>query len=294
MLFILEIAKKVVDRSRSGIWCFNFHQIAVAFDPQIHMRGTFTDLRAFEKYVKFFKNNFDLVSVATALELQKSKAIKGKFACITFDDGDATIENAISLLISECVPASFFLNSAYIKGDAIDPFRVANYLLHDSVAAVDQKRLIKLTKTLRRTMSWDDFRAAKEELRFLQSGMPVNGSNLYVKQGFLNTVDNSLISFGLHGHEHDRFILMDYAEQKLSLEKNIEFVSHLKGYIPVFAMPFGRPLDWNGTTINVCNDLELDFLFANGGVNSGDEVGLKRIPADNRNLLFEMRIGYFQ
>jgi len=258
------------------------------------MRGTFTSMRTFEKYIKYFKNNFDLLSVPAAAELQSSKIFQGKYACLTFDDGDAGIEHVIKFLVSEGVPASFFLNSAYIGTNSIDPFRVANYLMQDRSSTVCRDKLRQLTSTLRRTMSRSQFEKAKEELRNLGKGIPFGEMNSYIRREYLQSVDNPLVNFGLHGHEHDRFILLDYSEQMKSLSLNIEFVAQLKGYVPMFAIPFGRPWDWNGITINACNDLGISFLFANGGVNTGDEIGLKRIPADNRHLLLEMQMGYFQ
>lgn len=279
---------------RSGIYCFNFHQVAEVFDPRNHMRGTFISMRTFERCIKHFKTDFDILSVSAAIELQRSKLHKGKYACITFDDGDAGIENVIEYLVSEAVPASFFLNSAYIAADYIDPFRVANYLMHNGDPAVSSERLVKLTRTLRRTMNRLEYDNAKEELRALQQRIPSREMSSHVRREYLQTVDSPLVAFGLHGHEHDRFILLDYSEQRRSLLLNIECVAQLKGYVPVFAVPFGRPWDWNGVTIDVCHDLGLSFMFANGGVNTGDEVGLKRIPADDRGFVLKMLIGYYR
>lgn len=294
MLIIKEILKKLIDRRRSGIWCFNFHQVAKVFCEKLHMRGTFTSFSDFERYIDYIRNNFDLVSLSVAIDMQKNKNIDARYACITFDDGDSGIEDVIPFLISESVPASFFLNSAYMIIDKIDPFRVANFLLHDSTAGVCRDSLIKLTSTLRRTMCSSEFNSAKQELLKLWDSIQDLSYKPYASQRFLHSIDNPLINFGLHGHEHDRFILMDYIDQKNSLLNNIQFVSQLSGYIPVFAIPFGRPLDWNGLTIDVCNELKLAYLFANGGYNFGDGVGLKRIPVDNRNILFDLRCGYYQ
>lgn len=264
---MLHILRELLNRrclsDRSGIYCFNFHQVAEVFDPRIHMRGTFTSMRTFERYIRHFKRDFDILSVRAATELQRSKPYRGKYVRITFDDGDAGIENVIKYLLSEAVPASFYLNSAYIETDYIDPFRVANYLMHDGGSAVSEK-LVKLTRTLRRTMIRAEYDNAKEELRILQQRLPSGALSSHVSRDYLQTVDSPLVAFGLHGHEHDRFILLDYSEQLKSLLLNIEFVARLKGYVPVFAIPFGRPSDWNGVTIDVCNDLGLSFMFANG------------------------------
>lgn len=258
------------------------------------MQGTFTSLPVFHNYIKYLKNNFNLISVSQAMDLLDTKSVDDRYACITFDDGDISIETIIPHLISNNIPASFYLNSAYIDSDQVDPFRIANYLVRSKSEKVNLCEISRLTNVLRRTLSPDDYNYTKNRLLELSCLMPSAYRSNYVTFEYLFNTDSDLINYGLHGHEHDRFILLSRDQQKSSLERNIEFVSKLPGYIPIFAIPFGRPKDWSGDTIQVCNDLGLRYLFANGGFNNGDAPGLKRIPADNRNLIFDLRIGYYQ
>jgi len=296
MLVAQEIAKKLIESKRAGIWCFNFHQISMKYDPLFHNRGTFTSLSLFSKYIRYIRNRFNLISVSKAFEMLDNKSVNDRYACITFDDGDSSIEDIIPYLIENNIPASFFLNTAYIDDKKIDPFRVANYLVNANLENINitKSQICGWVKILRHSRKLDEYNYAKNKLLNLNYLMPDEHHSFYVRSRFLFDIKNDLINFGLHGYEHDRFILLSRDEQKTSLIKNIEFVGKLHGYKPLFAIPFGRPRDWNNDTINVCNDLELRYLFANGGFNKGDCPGLKRIPADNRNLLFDMRIGYYQ
>jgi peptidoglycan/xylan/chitin deacetylase (PgdA/CDA1 family) len=108
--------------------------------------------------------------------------------------------------------------------------------------------------------------------------------DIYVKTDDLSKINTKLFDIGLHGHEHQRFSMYDIQWQQSNLEKDIETLSRFESYKPIFAIPFGRNSDWDFNTIKICLDFDLKFVFANGGINTGKEIGLKRIPSDNQNL----------
>ena len=279
---------------QNGIYCFNFHEIGSKFNARMNSRGTYTDEQLFLKFLKFLKNNFTVVDVVMAFEINKSKALTDRFAVVTFDDGSASIEAAINYCISENIFASFYLNSAYIYEREIDPFKICNFLINSDISIDEKSKIRTLVQTLRSTMNPVEYKVTRDYVSTALDSNQLFQNSIYVSKDFLSSVDSKYINFGLHGHTHERFINLSRAEQKVCLTENINFVSKLKGYVPVFAIPFGRYFDWNGDTISVCNELELDFLFSDGGVNYGDGVGLRRIPADNRNIIFETRMGFFQ
>ena len=69
-----------------------------------------------------------------------------------------------------------------------------------------------------------------------------------------------------------------------NLLKDIDLLSKVAGYKPIFAIPFGRPYDWNNSTIKIALELNLEIVYADGGFNTSRDVGYKRIPADGRLL----------
>ena len=97
-------------------------------------------------------------------------------------------------------------------------------------------------------------------------------------------MDYSLFEIGLHGHEHERFAMMPFEWQLNDLKKNIEILSSFKTYKPIFAIPFGKPWDWDYDTIKSIIQFNLDFVFHDSEINFKKEVGFKRIPADGKNL----------
>jgi peptidoglycan/xylan/chitin deacetylase (PgdA/CDA1 family) len=108
---------------------------------------------------------------------------------------------------------------------------------------------------------------------------------MYVDWDFLASLNKSLFSVGLHGHEHQRFSMMSPEWQAESIDKNLEILSELDTFEPIFAIPFGRPHDFTRETIQIALQRELRILLANGGVNKSFSVGYDRIPADGRDVL---------
>lgn len=279
-------------RVKNGIYCFNFHQIANEFIIGIHEKGIFTRTDNFVKFIKYLKSNFQIISIEDGIKINNSKLIKERYAVITFDDGDSTILDAIEICKSEAVYASFFVNSSYILRETIDPLRLSNLIIHTHSDENTINNIKKLRYILRNTQCSSEYISTKNKiLSYSTNDMNEIIYSSYISEKNLFSENSLFINFGLHGHEHDRFIHLEKSAQKNSLLKNISFIKKSHRYLPIFAIPFGRPHDWNKTTIECCNELNLDYLLANTGVNNGSDIGLKRIPADNRDIIFECKYG---
>jgi peptidoglycan/xylan/chitin deacetylase (PgdA/CDA1 family) len=291
---IFEIRKKLRTKNNKSITCFNFHQVAKDFDRRFHMQGTFTKLSEFEKIVKWVKKEYTLVDINSALKMQKNKTINDKYACITFDDGDKTIENVIPYLDSEEAYASFYINTLYLDANSTDSFRIINFIINNNILVKENINLNQLSHDIRHTLDRSKYNLYKKIVYKTLYKYVDKEINFHTTYDYLHSIKSQYIHFGLHGHEHDRFILLNKKEIKDNLMINRDKLKGLSNYTNTFAIPFGRINDWNHNTIEVCNEMGLDILFANGGYNIGDEVGFKRVPADNRNIILESRFGYFQ
>jgi hypothetical protein len=51
----------------------------------------------------------------------------------------------------------------------------------------------------------------------------------------------------------------------------------------MFGLPFGRPHDWNHTVIDICKEMRLKLVLANGGINKPGAEYYERIPIDGQN-----------
>jgi peptidoglycan/xylan/chitin deacetylase (PgdA/CDA1 family) len=75
----------------------------------------------FEEQIKYFKKNFDILSIEEAFEVKKRKEkLKRKAVTITFDDGYLNnLTTALPILESYQVPVTFFISSACITNMTI-------------------------------------------------------------------------------------------------------------------------------------------------------------------------------
>lgn len=266
---------------------FNLHQSTPDFDPQRHGKYTWSSIGFFESQIRYLKNNFELVRLDKAINKLRGGKLKGTQVSITFDDGDISVqEYIIPLLEKYRIPATFFINTSYLSSDSKGYwFNIYNYFKFGNEK---QQRYLtddikEIAKKLRNIDNPVFYRENYRKIESLGKYFEKN-TNFYVTTNFLVNLDSNLFSIGLHGHEHQRFSMMTKEWQKNDLKRNIEILSKFKSYIPIFAIPFGKPNDWNSNTLEVCKELRLEVAFANGGYNIKNNFGLLRIPADGINI----------
>ncbi|MBA6336416.1 polysaccharide deacetylase family protein [Colwellia sp. BRX8-7] len=105
-----------------GIYSFNFHRIGnwkkTRFDPCVFS----CDSDKLDDLIVFFKKEFDIISIAEAVELAKksSQKIHGKYLVITFDDGyKDNYTKAFPILKRHNVPACFFIATSLIGNNKL-------------------------------------------------------------------------------------------------------------------------------------------------------------------------------
>ena len=60
---------------------------------------------------------------------------------------------------------------------------------------------------------------------------------------------------------------------------------NLPGYIPVFAIPFGKSIDCDKETVDLCEEFGLQIAYSDNGYNINSGSGaIMRIPADGKDL----------
>ena len=270
---------------RRGIFCFNYHQVGDRYDPRYHHRYTYTDLSHFRAQLAYLKGRFDLISLVEALTLQERGEIDGRYACITVDDGDRSLRtHTIPVLEELSIPATLFINSAYLKNTGASWVNTYQYLCNSGLRDRISQDLHARMAEIRGTGDTELYRRTRSEIEELFHLIPIGDRSFFADLDFLKTLNDSLIHVGLHGHEHQRYSMMTPEWQREDLTRNVRALAELPAYRPIFAIPYGRPFDWTHSTIGLCFELGLSFAFANGGRNNGDEVGLRRIPADGKAL----------
>lgn len=281
LYFKIEVSRQKRDNQ---FVVFNYHQVGEKMDAKYHNPGNFTLIDFFEEQILWLNKNYTVITLEEAIKKANENKIDGKYACITFDDGDKSIIDAMSVLEKHNIPATFFINSGYLDNRSACWFHIYQYMKnaqkYHKYLDDDIEQNIKYLRATDDIELYDKYSTKIENLfQHIQDEF-----DMFVTFEQLKNINSDLFHIGSHGWEHQRFSMKSKEWQKKNIEKDINILSPLESYKPIFAIPFGRPHDWSIDTIDVIRELNLDFVYANGGTNTNRSVGYQRIPADGRIL----------
>lgn len=265
---------------RDALVVFNYHQVSPVFDPAQHLVGTWTSLLDFKRAVEHLQRSYRFVRLSEGLRLLQEGTLQGIVVALSFDDGHHSVaEHVVPFLTQRRIPASLFINSAYLGSRKCSPEHAWNYWLNAQSSTAERRQraaAIDLSK-MRRTASREIYWQLVDQIRELGSpDVP-----LCVTIDFLRGLDASLFEVGLHGHEHFRFSMLDEGLRRRNLEENASILTTLPTYCPFFAPPYGRPFDWDRDTVRLCLEMGLEVCLADGGVSRSGDLMIRRIPADS-------------
>jgi peptidoglycan/xylan/chitin deacetylase (PgdA/CDA1 family) len=138
--------------ARTSDW-IRFPYYHHVFDDECH---------GFSRQLKYLKNFGDFISLDDAVAmLESGNDIKGRYFCITFDDGFKNCEaNAMPILLDHGAPAAFFLATDYIGTDIeADREHLLDFFGH--------------RQTLVEFLTWSDCR------RMIDSGMTIGSHTVH-------------------------------------------------------------------------------------------------------------------
>lgn len=283
MLFHIKQKIKKVLIPRNKLLVFIFHQSTPVFDPQKNHKYIWADIKFFESQIVYLKNNFEIVKLDEAVQQLRSGNLKKTKVAITFDDGDASLQDyIIPILEKHNIPATFFINTSYTTTDQKGYwFNIYNYFMADTEKRKKyiSEKIDEIAGKLRNTNDPDFYSNNYKKIEALSKYIG-DDTRFYLGYDQLKKLNPELFSIGLHGHEHQRFSMMSKSWQKNDLLNNIALLSKFKTYTPIFAIPYGKPHDWNTDTIDICKEMGLEVAFANGGFNVKNNQGILRMPAD--------------
>jgi peptidoglycan/xylan/chitin deacetylase (PgdA/CDA1 family) len=262
---------------------FNYHQSTPNFEQQRNGQYIWSETGFFEQEIKYLNEKFRIVHLMDGMKILREGRMKGTMVSLTFDDGDISVSRYIVPILEKYkIPATFFINSAYLSGDNKGYwFNIFNYLKYGNK---DQQGLItdeiaEIAANLRNTTDANYYQSQYQKVEQLGKYVDKNFT-FYIDHDFLRNLNKDLFTIGLHGHEHQRFSMMPIDWQRKNIQTNIDLLSGYSAYQSVFAVPFGKPHDWNNDTINICKEFRLEFAFSNGGYNTRHSQGILRIPVD--------------
>ena len=266
---------------------FNWHQVTPLFDPLRHHRHTWTELKQFETQIDYLTAKFGILPLNDAIGRLNRGVLRGSCAALTFDDGDISIaDNVVPLLRERNLPATFFINSAYLEDRRSYWFPILSYLCTVENSGLQGALPEDLKEKALHLRTTDDpiyYRAVRDRLEQLASLVPNLGSRL-ISAEWLADLDGVQFAIGAHGHEHQRFSMMPSEWQLDNLRENVRVLSQFKAYRPIFAVPFGRPWDWTAETIRIARGQGLEVVLSDGGINVDTSDFYQRIPSDGRTI----------
>jgi len=278
-----EISKILLPNNKLIV--LNYHQVSEYFDPQIHFRFTWTPLAVFEKHLSFLTNNYQILPLQEAIEKLKNQEIKNTVFSITFDDGDQSLEQYVyPALVKRQIPATFFINTAYLEELKGNWFNIFRYLENSPLAEIYlTEELWQKFITARKTMNSNEYDSICSELEAFASKLP-DDVHFYVNKEFLKNIDSTLIHLGLHGHEHQRFSMKTIDWQRQDIQKNIDELKQYPSYVPIFSIPFGKPHDWTQETLKLAYSFGLTPVLSNSGYNVKYDQAIMQITCDDRSI----------
>jgi peptidoglycan/xylan/chitin deacetylase (PgdA/CDA1 family) len=275
----------------------NWHQITPVFDPDRQNKNIWTPLEKFETGIDYLASEFKTLPLYEAINRLKQGSLRGPCVSLTFDDGDVSLaEYILPLLRRRNLPATFFINTAYMERPQSCWVPILSYLQNDldryrsaGFSAALESKALQLRQTKDSTF-YNEVRLQIEELAPLVPDLAQRRVDLE----WLSGLDGDQFAIGAHGHEHERYSMMSSDWQRRDLSENVRLLSQFKGYRPIFAMPFGRRQDWTEETVAIAHDLKLEVAAADGGINVAASSCYQRIPSDGGNipsLITEAMIG---
>lgn len=278
---IYHLSKK--KKPLPGVYIFTFHQVS-NYICGIIDSGTNSTVRQFEQKIELINENFKIISLNDFLKF-RNRSLKEPYAIITFDDGDKSCENfVLPFLKKKELPATFFINSNNILSKELSwPFKLR--LLKNEFKDI-YLDLIKCKdfQTIRVTDDNESYNHCVSKLDLILNEKKIDTSEFFVSKDFLEKLDKSQFSIGNHGHKHDRYSMLSKEKQNIDYFTCKDFLTSYDSYINVFACPFGRQIDYNNYTLDLCRDDNALMLLSSGGINNFYfNNTANRIPFDNMN-----------
>lgn len=270
-----QIKKTLMIKSKLVV--LNYHQLGESFNPNIHNEFIWNSVVLFEEHMSYLQKNFKIVTLTEGLKALKNKTINETLVSITFDDGDASMTSlAMPILERLKIPATFFINTAYGTEKLGYWYNLGPYF--------EDKDLIAAAPAIRNTKDPKEYHKLLKLEDACNSKHTADQSPFYADYKEFEACTNPLFHFGLHGHEHLRFSMLSREAQKSNLSKNIEQMKHWPNYVPLFAIPFGKPQDWNTDTIEIAKELDVVPFLAHHGYNTSYREPFLRFSVDTKNL----------
>ncbi|TKB46624.1 polysaccharide deacetylase family protein [Thalassotalea mangrovi] len=289
-----------------GLYGFNYHRIGDPGETQYDPNLFSCSAEQFEAHLKFFKSNFDVISLDDLMTIMRNNSpIKDRLAIITFDDGYQDNFNlAYPLLKSANLPATFFIATDFIDNPLVPWWDEVAWLLKNTEINHQQLKKWQLpinwykapvTEQIRimlRFMKQNHRLSMAEKLAILRkaSGYQDNeltiSESLFMNWDMLREVLSNGISIGSQTCSHQILSHLNEAQQEQEIvESKRRLEQQLDTVISAFAYPVGGENSYNEITTNLLRksgyQLAFTFLHKLGANLLANRFELPRFSVDN-------------
>jgi glycosyltransferase involved in cell wall biosynthesis/peptidoglycan/xylan/chitin deacetylase (PgdA/CDA1 family) len=280
---IRYMARKIYYWWSKPIAIFACHQISDTFNPRVDCYTDWTSTELFEKNIDWLLHKYTFISLNDAVgKLQSGRRRSKRFAVFTFDDGYASVQNALTILKKHQIPATVFINTAYLDDVKLSSVNVTNYV--NSLSVQETKDLpadfLQAVRKIDSVYSDNEYDKCLATI-FKHMHLIQPDVQVYLTRNELLNITDSLFTIGLHGHEH--FVSTHLTDQKFE-ENVLQNYNELKdhsNFIPYYAFPFGTV---DERKIEIVHKLGYIPFLCNGRKNYKASIAYNRISIDGLDL----------
>lgn len=270
-----------------------YHQIDP--DPPAYLSdaGVVTTPEAFEENLLWAKRHFEFVHFSEGIRRLRQGELNESCCALTLDDGyRMAMDYAMPILERENIPCTLFINGDCLKGKPLWTNQVASLQAHDRTDALE--KIFGPCAHHPSILSYLRHHGTSEELaRYLEpceidtSGFDDHEHRAHFDEQYVkDKLSGPLVELGNHSVNHPRFSRLPAELQGTQLVENGKTLNRFHNFKHIFALPFGKPTDWNQDTIVVVAQEKYEFTTACGGLNFAQNTGvdIRRIPCDGTTV----------
>lgn len=291
----MNYIRKILNRTRKywfkPIPIFVLHQVGEQFNPLIDRESDWTSLEMFERNIDVLLKLYTFVSLEEANKMLHKRRFRFKhYAALTFDDGYLSILNTLDSLKKRNIPFTLFINSAYWDKRMFSTVNAETFI---------KNNLNNVNKSMYDSLlnSFDvlkDVRTKEEYMsnyKYIVQNLDISeiSDNLYLSYEQIFSLDDPLISIGLHGYEHLNSEYLCEDQFEMNVFENLKDIKSHPRFVPFFAFTWGiaskfqidKLIDWN-----------LVPVLCDGNLNFGGKKALSRVCIDGIDIRSIRKINY--
>ena len=263
-----------------------YHVVSDSHVPHVSNLYRFRTIAEFRADVEFFARNFKPVTLHDIVDdLDGNRALSGPCFHLTIDDGFSEVHDIIAPILQEYgVPATFFLNTAFLDGGGLAHYNAISVLLdqhqlHHPESASTRARIELILAAPKRVgatlaervrgIGYSQAGLVRELADVLQVDLDqyVRDKRPHLTSDQVASLINKGFSVGAHSHDHPLYSELPLAEQLKQTRLSIEILDNRFGVNPkAFAFPHNDGGVQDDFFAAVFSEPLLDVSFGTSGL----------------------------